>query len=106
MIVGLGWLITLAEEQEITIANAMTWPMTVIGNEIIDDYALQVELASMFERLHRYFRIAHLIQVLDLLKELWQRFATCNAMFASLEPPRELSLQLLAAGKNLSVPLF
>ncbi|KAE8363637.1 hypothetical protein BDV27DRAFT_129725 [Aspergillus caelatus] len=106
MIVGLQSLIALAEEQEITIANAMIWPMTVIGNEVCNDYALQAELVSMFERLHRYFRIAHLIQVLDLFKELWQRFTMSNAMLASPQSPRELSLQLLAAEKNLSVPLF
>ncbi|QMW45841.1 hypothetical protein AFCA_009930 [Aspergillus flavus] len=106
MIVGLQSLITLAEKKGITIANAMIWPMTVIGNEIFNDYALQAELVSMFERLHRYFRIAHLTQVLDLLKELWQRFSMSDAMLASPQPSRELSLQILAAEKNLSVPLF
>lgn len=110
ILVGLQSLITLAEDQEITIANAMTWPMTVIGNEILDDYALQAELVSLFERMYQYFRIAHLTHILDLLKELWQQYTMSkvisSVISSSPEPSTELSLQLLAAKKNLSVPLF
>ncbi|PYI30063.1 hypothetical protein BP00DRAFT_447819 [Aspergillus indologenus CBS 114.80] len=106
MIFGLQSLISLAEEQEITIANAMIWPMTVIGNEICDDRSLQRELVALFHRLQTYFRIAHFNQVLDLLAELWQRFADSTSLVDSMEPPAALSLQILAAEKDLSVPLF
>ncbi|RAK84387.1 hypothetical protein BO79DRAFT_248215 [Aspergillus costaricaensis CBS 115574] len=106
MIFGLQSLISLAEEQEITIANAMIWPMTVIGNEICDDRSLQRELVALFHRLQKYFRIAHFNQVLELLVELWQRFADSTSLVDSMEPPAALSLQILAAEKDLSVPLF
>ncbi|KAL3457141.1 fungal-specific transcription factor domain-containing protein [Aspergillus heterothallicus] len=122
IIVGLQHLTSLAEEQGITIANAMIWPLTVVGAEIFDDPPLQRELVALFHRLLAYFRIAHLSQILDLLSELWRRYAEITTAYSSaalstllhLSPGNtasasdltQLSLASLAAERYLSIPLF
>ncbi|GKZ21497.1 hypothetical protein AbraIFM66951_006680 [Aspergillus brasiliensis] len=107
ILVGLQSLVRLAEEQEITIANAMIWPMTVVGNEICDDRPLQTELVALFQRWQAYFRIAHSSHVLELLTELWRRFADASSPSTeSAQATPSLSLHMLAAEKDLSIPLF
>ncbi|KAL4941541.1 hypothetical protein BDV06DRAFT_222994 [Aspergillus oleicola] len=78
---GIASLLDLAERDIITIANAMLWPLVVIGNECCAEpetgtgrgTGMRAEVLRLLTRARRYFSITHFEHVITLLRELWRR---------------------------------
>jgi hypothetical protein len=66
-------LLDLRDSHNITIANALLWPLVVFGNECHRDPGWQAEVLDMLSKLHERSALGHIGQLTDVLQLLWQR---------------------------------
>ncbi|KAL3487239.1 fungal-specific transcription factor domain-containing protein [Aspergillus germanicus] len=109
---NINGLLSLAETNRITIANAMLWTLVVVGNECCRETGLRAELLRVLTRAHEYFSITHFGHGIRLLEELWARVDDALVDREDGQGQgqgwlqRPLHLQALAKELDLCVPLF
>ena len=99
MCLGIDQVIQMAEKYDITVANALIWPITVVANECSRYPQFQPTILEYIRRLYSYFMIPH-HQILGLIiQRLWER-ASQGAYFGIL------SLQHICLKENVRLPLL
>ncbi|KAL2817628.1 fungal-specific transcription factor domain-containing protein [Aspergillus granulosus] len=102
---GTELVMQAAEQHDITVANALIWPLTVLGNECAWHSTLQPKVLEYFQRLNNHFPIHHSRIVANLLRKLWKLTEERSSGSDAL-PFGCLSLQYLALQDNACVPLL
>jgi hypothetical protein len=94
-----------AEQHDIMVANALLWPLTVLGNECAWYPDLQQTVLDYFRRLNKHFPIHHSHIVAGLLQKLW-RLTEEHAADPDAIPFGCLCLQYLAIHDDACIPLL
>ncbi|KAL4885743.1 fungal-specific transcription factor domain-containing protein [Aspergillus karnatakaensis] len=94
-----------AEKDNIMVANAMLWPLTVLGNECLWYPNLQARVLQYFQRLNNHCPIHHSYIVTALLQKLWKAAEETPGEPDSL-PFGVLNLQHLAQQDDACIPLL
>jgi hypothetical protein len=94
-----------AEQHDIMVANALLWPLTVLGNECAWYPNLQPLILDYFRRLNKHFPIHHSQIVVGLLQKLW-RLAEEHTADHDAVRFGCLCLQYLAIHDDACIPLL
>ncbi|KAL4745066.1 fungal-specific transcription factor domain-containing protein [Aspergillus terricola var. indicus] len=102
---GIEAVMQAAEKHDIMVANALLWPLTVLGNECSWYPNLQSKVLEYFQRLNKHFPIHHSQIVAVLLQRLWKLTEEHNGDPDAI-PSRCLSLQYMALQDGACIPLL
>ncbi|KAL3482629.1 hypothetical protein BJX62DRAFT_245707 [Aspergillus germanicus] len=94
-----------AEHNDIMVANALLWPLAVLGNECAWFPDLQHTVLDYFGRLNKHFPIHHSYVVSGLLQKLW-RLTEEHAGGSDAIPFGCLCLQYLGIHDDACIPLL
>ncbi|KAL4984985.1 hypothetical protein BDW68DRAFT_180171 [Aspergillus falconensis] len=94
-----------AEQHDIMVANALLWPLTVLGNQCAWHPDLQKTVLEYFRRLNKHFPIHHSHIVAVLLQKLWRLTEEYRGNPDAI-PVGRLCLQDLAIQDVACIPLL
>jgi hypothetical protein len=112
VLLGLRWLMLVWKSDGIPIANAMTWPIAVIGCECggPDLEEQTAQLRQVIDAVEKSFGMGHLAMLRKVLDLIWtqkqQEHQQQQLDAQSVVTDRFMSLELAANIKGYTVPLF